>query len=275
MKNLFSKTLTTILIIIFFTSCEDVIDVKLDKGITKISVDAEITNLPGPYYVKLTTTAPYFENKANPPLAGASVFISDNKGNVDTLIETNNGIYVTQFIQGEIDVSYTLTIKSGGQEYFAETKINRVPKIDSLYTGFLENETGFDDGIYVFTNIQEPEGLGDHFRFRAYRNDTLFNKTSDLFYTSDRFVDGNYIVNQEIIFNPFLKGDKATLQILSITEDAYFFYNEVVRQTSGGGLFSDPPANVRTNVFNKNPSGTKATGYFFGSAVSQKTIIVQ
>lgn len=275
MKNIFFKTIIATSFSFIIISCEDVIDVKLDKGIEKLSVDAELTTLPGPYEVKLSLTAPYFNNVANPTVSGAVVIISDSEGNVDTLIEKKAGTYITTSIQGIVGREYTLTIKSAGQEYIAKTVINRITTIDSLYSKFVENELGFDDGFYVYTNVQEPSGKGDYFRFRAYKNDTLFNQTSDLFYTSDIFVDGNYIEEQEIAFKSYKKGDKAKLQILSITEDAYYFYDEVFNQTSGGGLFADPPANVRTNIFNKNPKGTAATGYFFGSAVSEMEIIVE
>jgi len=67
---------------------------------------------------------------------------------------------------------------------------------------------------------------------------------------------------------PFQVGDRIKIEVCSITEDNYYFYNEMVTQINNGGLFANPPANVRTNVMNRNPgSAKKAVGYFGGMGV--------
>ncbi|MOA65423.1 hypothetical protein D3C78_1918030 [compost metagenome] len=58
--------------------------------------------------------------------------------------------------------------------------------------------------------------------------------------------------------------------------DAYHFYDELRTQISNGGIFANPPANVRTNVKNVNSSSAKkAVGYFGASLVSSISTTVR
>ncbi|MFV0378280.1 MAG: DUF4249 domain-containing protein [Mangrovibacterium sp.] len=88
----------TILTIILFYSCVDDFDLKLDGAQPKLVVEGIINNLPGPYYVRLTTSNtgnqtssggvyPYIDNSN--PVMDAKVIISDNHGLVDTLTVLN------------------------------------------------------------------------------------------------------------------------------------------------------------------------------------------
>ncbi len=258
------------------TSCEDVIDVDLDKGETLLVVDGWITNQPAPYQIRLTNTAPYFTNAPAPKVSGATVIITDSEGVIDTLKESESGVYVTQKIQGKIGNSYVLTVKTNGNEYTAQTQIKRVPEIDSLTVKYHEESAFFEtSGYYVYYNGPEPNGVGDFYRFKIYQNDSLLDKPENLLFAEDKLVDGNYIGDLQMNEEAFRKGDKIRGETWTITEDAYRYYVELSVQISNGGLFSNPPANVRTNVQNKNPKGRKAVGWFGGAGVSRKEITIE
>lgn len=258
------------------SSCEDVIDVNLDKGETLLVVDGWITTKPAPYTIRLTNTAPYFTNAPAPKVSGATVVITDSEGVTDTLKESEPGVYVTRKIQGKVGNSYVLTVKTNGEEYTAQTQIKRVPPIDSLTAKFQKESPFFEtDGYYVYYNGPEPEGVGDYYRFKIFQNDTLLDKPENLLFAEDKLVDGNYIGELQMNDVGFRKGDKIRGETWTITEDAYQYYVELELQISNGGLFSNPPANVRTNVRNKNPKGRKAVGWFGGAGVSSREITIQ
>ena len=68
---------------------------------------------------------------------------------------------------------------------------------------------------------------------------------------------------------PYKIGDHVRVEIHSITEDAFFFLQEMDVQLNNGGLFAVPVSNVRTNIQNINPnSSIQAVGYFGTTAVS-------
>jgi len=258
------------------TGCEDVIDVKLDQGETLLVVDGWITSQPAPYTVRLTTTAPYFTNAPTPVVPGALLVITDSEGARDTLKESKPGVYVTQKIQGKIGHSYELSIKVNGEEYTARTEIKRVPAIDSLTVKYQKESAFFEtEGYYVYYNGPEPAGVGDFYRFKIYRNDTLLSRPADLIFAEDRLVDGNYIEAIQMNSQGFKKGDRIRGENWTITEDAYQYYLELYVQINNGGLFSNPPANVRTNIRNVNPNGKRAVGWFGGAGVSSQEITIE
>lgn len=261
---------------LMLTSCEDVIDVDLDKGETLLAVDGWVTSQPGPYKIRLTNTAPYFTNESTPKVTGATLIITDSEGTTDTLKESEPGIYLTQHLQGKIGNTYTLKIRTNGEEYTAQTEIKRVPPIDSLVIKYHEESAFYEkSGYYIYYNGPEPVGIGDCYRFKIFQNDTLLSGPEDLIFAEDKLVDGNYIgdlqMNEE---EAFQKGDIIRTENWSITDDTYRYYVELSAQINNGGLFSNPPANVRTNVHNTNTNGRKAVGWFGGAGVSSMQITI-
>jgi hypothetical protein len=257
--------------------CEDVVDVNIPKGQPLLAVDGAITDQPGPYTVTLTKTAPYFSETELPRVSGAVLVLQDDQGQTETLSETSPGTYTTNgTVQGRIGGRYTLTIRSEGQEYRAETEIRRTPEIDSLRAEFRGQDGFRDEGYYVLYYGKELPGEGDYYRFKIFRNGVLLNEPSDLIVTDDEFVDGNYINGLELNDDPFEKNDLIRVEASSLPRDYYFFLNELLTQINNGGLFASPPANVRTNVRNLTSSDpTKAAvGYFAGYTVRTKSIRV-
>lgn len=272
-NSLFSFTLFSI----FLTSCVDKVDVTVSEGESLLVVDGWITNQAGPYTVKLSTTGPYFNNEQTARVQGASLMIVDSEGVKDTLREVSPGEYKTSTILGKIGNSYTLFIDALGESYMATTEIKRVPPIDSLSYEYVDNKGTDRDGYFLRYYGPEPAGVGDNYRFLLTRNDTLLNKPGDVWrITSDEFVDGNYINAWDPYEGKLKKGDKMKIEGLSLTRDAYLFFTEMAIQVTNGGMFSNPPANVRTNIINvKGPSGKKAVGYFGGSAVSTNEVVIE
>lgn len=274
MKTSFLNLILAILTISLLASCEDVIDIDLKQGKTLLVVDGQITTLNRPDTIRLTLTAPYFENKPAPTVVDALVTIADSEGKSETLKPVGNGKYVIN-MRGKIGNSYTLTIKHNGEEYEAVTKINRITDIDSLITRFEKPTPSMEEGYYAYLFVPEPAGVGDYYRFKVYKNDTLANQPEDLTVAYDKLVDGNRIDNLRLNDKPYKKNDKIKVEILAITEDHFQFYVELEAQINNGGMNARPPANVRTNIFNKNPKGSKAVGYFGGMSVSSAMTIVK
>jgi len=253
----------------FVASCEKVIDVKLDEGEVLLVVDGWITNQPPPYYIDLTTTAPYFANKPTPRATGATLRLKDSDGNQETLAEVSAGKYRINTIAGKVGNTYTLSIQYRGENYEAKTQIKDVPPIDSVLYERIPARLGRNAGVYLSYYGPELATEDDYYRIKLYRNDTLLNKPDNLTLFFDQFVNGNYLFDLELNFSdPYKVNDKTRVELLSITEDAYEFYNEMIQQINNGGLFATAPANVRTNVRNLNPQAKKAVGYFGGAGLS-------
>jgi hypothetical protein len=265
------------LLLSLLTGCQDVVSINVPQGQPVLAVDGLITDQPGPYTVKLTKTAAYFDNQPLAPVAGAVVRLTDSQGGQEVLREQAPGTYVGNQLQGHIGNSYVLDIKAEGEEYQAATEIRRSQVIDSVGTVYREKSTfGADTtGFYMIYYAQEPVGKGDYIRFKRFKNGRLLNGPGQLTTSSDELVDGNYL---RVEFgNPYLaRGDRGTIEINSLTADYYHFLAEIRTQTDNRGLIAPSPANVRTNVKNVNPSSTKiAVGYFAGCAVRSTSVTIR
>ncbi|SHI29918.1 protein of unknown function [Hymenobacter daecheongensis DSM 21074] len=264
------------------TGCVDALEVKIPEGRPLLAVEGEITDQPGPYLVRLTKTAPYFEEDALPRVRGAVLTLADNEGHQETLREIGPGTYATSTLRGKVGNQYVLTIRSEGEEYRAETEIRRTPEIDSIRAEFRAKTATQNEGYYILYYGEETPGVGDYYRFKVFHNGILLNQPNDLIVTNDEFVDGNYINGVELTSEkgandkPFAKGDRVRVVAESLPRDYFYFLNEMVTQLNNVGLFAAPPANVRTNVRNVQPGSDKAAvGYFAGHTVRADSLVIR
>jgi len=109
----------------------------------QLVVEGLITDQPGPYVVKLSTTVSVSDQLGeSAAVSGATVVISDDGGHQETLTEKESGSYYTSSLQGRIGASYTLTITTGdGKKYQSTTeKLIAVGDFSNLRYQFQSNE---------------------------------------------------------------------------------------------------------------------------------------
>lgn len=250
-----------------FSACEREIEIDLNSGDPQYVIEGWVSDMPGPYEVRITRSTNYFANDPIPTVSGAIVTISDDMGNVDTLTQEESGVYRTHTIQGVTGHTYSLKAVIGDQTFEASSYLPRIGPIDtafSLYspaTGFLE------EGYYIFSMANEPAGIGDFYRFRFYVNDSLYDGEFDYFLTDDRFADGQLA---QVLFPYEVEvGDTCVVEIQSLTNEAYDFYLSLFSElTSAGSPFGAPPANLSGNISNKG------LGFFGAMGVVRDTVVV-
>ena len=87
------KLLFSILTVLSFTSCEDVVQVKLDAGTPMITIDAFVNDMRQAQTIRLTYSDNYFSQKPNNPISGATVVIKDvTSGQSYNFMDNSNGI---------------------------------------------------------------------------------------------------------------------------------------------------------------------------------------
>lgn len=273
MKKLF---LIALPLLALLSSCDDKIDLDLNTSNPYLNVDADIDNLVSTRdTVRVSTTVGYLNQGKLPPVKGAFVVLSGSEGTLDTLEEVKDGAYVVnQGWAGQPGQTYTLAIKlTDGTQFQAAAKMPRVQILDSVTARYKRDEFPYKDGYYIGIWYTENPGKGDYTLFELTKNDTLQNLPQNLFVIIDDLSDGVRVQGPILNNDPYKTGDTASVRVCNLTEDAYYFYNELQVQLNNGGLFSQPPANVRTNIVNVTPgSEMKTTGYFLVRAKSEKGI---
>jgi hypothetical protein len=271
MKNI--KLLFFGLLALAFTSCETVVDLDLKQSESKLVVEGTITDATDFNFVKLSLSGPYGKGAELVAVNDAQVTVTDNLGNAVAFLPGPNGTYkpAPGFI-GVIGRTYNLTVNAGGKTYTATSVLNPVAELDTVkyeYTGKDGDKFGREEGYYLSAAVQDVAGQKNYYKFNLFRNGEWTEKNFDnIMVSDDRFFDGSYL--DQIDFNEkFAKGDSIKVDLLSLTKEAYEFYQAVLQLAGQGGLFGRTPANLPSNISNG------AVGFFSASAVSSKTIIIK
>lgn len=286
--KIISKILILVSLVIF-TSCEDVIQVKLDEGSKLLVVDAFINDLRTNQVVRVTNTDSYFSGQNPPPVNNASVVLKDITTNTSyTFINDNNGNYVYTITPTDTIAyaghSYELSVTQGGHKYTAYTIQKRTTQIDSISSNYKEKTSFTEEGYYCkFWAFDPPGPEPDYYWIKAFRNKEMYNKSTQL----NLAFDGAYSAGADgFIFIPpiaeaitpfgerYSYGDTCRVEIHSISRETYYFLQQVISQTTNSGMFATTPENVRTNI--NTPAGaTKAIGWFNMASVGSLEKAVQ
>ena len=290
--------LSPLLMAIIALSCETIIDPTLEDADPVLVVDAWINNRSEPQVITLTRTQGYFDDAPLSGVAGAQVKVTNTStGAVFMFIPSATpGAYVWEPEgAGEtIGVSgnkFSLQVTADGQEYRSNASLGRVPVIDSITFTFQPGGSFFPDSYIAEFYAVDPPGKGDTYWIKAWKNDTLLLRPSEINLAFDGgFSEGGNIDGVNFItpirqainpavtdkdgrpLSPYVIGDSVRVEIHSITRQAFDFLNQVAIQTDRPGgfseLFAAPMSNVGTNIINIDPKGKKALGFFNVSAIA-------
>lgn len=271
------------------TSCEDVIDLEVKEGLEQLVVDGWLTTKNEDQVVKLTLSQPYFDNSAPKPVTGATVIIFEADSTSHPLLDkTGSGEYILPkegagFLKE--NGQYALYINYNNEEFAALSQLRRVPSIDSVSYEFFEFPFAGQDstetsGYFAEFYANDPKGEGDTYWIRTTKNGKLVNNPSQISISYDGGFSPNggsdgllFIlpIRQSINDGFYQHGDSLSVELWSITPDAYFYLLQVRQESANGGLFATPSANIPTNIFNLNSASEKKALGFFG--LSQVTSI--
>lgn len=271
-NNLFLLVLLTVLL----SGCRELVEIDLPNQNPKLVVEAEITDTPGPHFVKLTLTQAYFSDEELPPIQNAMVTIRDNEGFEEILEQIEPGIYATQNLVGIIGNTYTLNIEWNGEVYESTGTLLEEAVIDSLtYRYFPANPPILDEGYYIIAYGTMPQGRDNFFRFKVYENDSLYNGRSDLFVQSDELLGDTEIISLRFPY-PFQADDEIHLEMYTLNKDMYQYYLELITLLyNDGGLFSPPPQNPVSNIHNLTNPDNRPLGYFQVASLTSGTILIE
>ncbi|AKD58545.1 hypothetical protein SD10_14870 [Spirosoma radiotolerans] len=273
---------------------------------SSLIIEGQITDQPGPYTIKLSRTADYSFKSLNLLEAGATVVISDNQGNQETLKEQSpGGTYQTSAtgLRGVPGRSYTLTIQTkSGKRYVSTPEVlPAVPPIQKLYyESNYTPATATADAVQtwsVFLDSKDPDTLGNYYKWNwthyemaiacqktfvparsIYTGITCCSDCWDITrcYTcinlnSDANINGKAISRQFIADVPFTSFSRYYIEVeqQALSRSAYQFWKSVRQLTNNtGGLFDAAPSTVQGNVKSVSNPDELVYGYFGATGLS-------
>ncbi|GAA0894484.1 hypothetical protein GCM10009122_41650 [Fulvivirga kasyanovii] len=280
-------------------ACEDTIDVDLKEADPVLVVDAWINDKSEDQIIRLMMSQPYFDQTLPPEVSGATVTVTDNTGKVYNFTEQETGEYVwspsgADPSFGTIGNEYTLNVQlQDGDSYQSVTTMNRTAQVDSITFTYEEETAFFPESYIAEVWARDPQGEGDSYWIRTYKNGVLLTKPQEINLAFDAaFTEGSSFdgitfiepIRQGInpldqdeddeFLSPYELGDSVYVEIHSISNEAFYFLTEVAIQTDRPGgfgeLFAQPLANVPTNIYATENGVKDVVGFFNVAAVSGK-----
>ncbi|MBF4518649.1 DUF4249 domain-containing protein [Flavobacterium sp. ANB] len=252
--------LFSLLFLVFFSSCEDVVTLDLETGETKIVVDAEIIWLKGTtgneQTIKISKTAPYYNN-TTPKVSGAQVKVQNSNGDVFTFNETEPGSYVCTNFVPVLNMNYTLFVTAEGQSFTAVEKLTSVTPIDRVEQKVVP-DFGGEDVIELTFYYKDPVDE-TNFYLTDYKSDFLIFPEYEL--TKDELYNGNEINTRFSDEDKIQPGTVVDITNRGISKNFYNYMN-LILDIYGGSPFSIPPGNIRGNIVNTSDANNFAFGYF-------------
>ncbi|KAB1064731.1 DUF4249 domain-containing protein [Salibacter halophilus] len=277
MKNL---SIIFAVLTIGFTSCTDVVDLDIDEKEDALVVDGRVLTSDSVQTIRLSRTTDYF-NPQFPDYEAeknATIRFYENETYIGNFVfnDSTNRFEIAH--PAFVGNSYHIEIETeSGESYRSEPEtIREVSDVDSIYYK-KEQLTDFFDSTYsVYINAQELPGEGDNYQWKVYLNGAYQNQPDDLTFFNDDFVDDEYIeealmyVLDEDEFNQRANANNEVevyIEQLGITPSYYDFLFQLSQQSSSGGPFAAPPAQIVGNIIKENTDGQRALGYFYAADI--------
>jgi hypothetical protein len=253
-------------ILLFATSCEKVIDLKLGNETGKLVIEGVITHGKGPQYIKLSTNVAVSNSNTYPPVTGAQVAVDDQAGNTYTFTEESPGVYSIKQLLTKAGNVLTMHVLTNGKNYTASSTMPALVGLGSITSA--KNDFDSDhDKKKITVHYKDPPNVVNQYRFILCVNDVQVKR---VFANNDEFTNGNAanfdLLQDDIDIYP---GDKVKVEMQCIDKTVYTYWFTLMQQEfngPGSGITpSDPPNNITP----------QALGYFSAQTSQSKTLTVK
>lgn len=272
--------------LVLLTACEKTLeDFEIKSAGKKVVIEAYITDSAAINYVRISQTGDFYDAERPAAIKDADVTVYEN-GNAITFSHQASGYYINPSFSGSPGNTYKLEVTAEGKTYTATETMPpaRNLRIDSLVYTFEEQaddgqsygESNYredyieeNDSLYnVYMFAREPQDMTNFYKFEFFRNGSKWQNQSAVIVNNDEGI-GEAINGLELP-GYYLKGDTVSMNMYSMTENVFSYYEALSNvMNSDGGMFNPPPGNPANNISNG------ALGIFVVAAVTSKTTIIR
>lgn len=243
---------------ILFFSCQKVIDIDLNEGNQQLVIEGFVTKGETVHTVKITKTLNFDENVAFPTVDNATVVITDNVGNSETLTMTAPGVYKTSSLLGVEGRTYTITVNVDGKTFTAASKMPTEVVLNGL--DVIVIPFGLDTLRAVVPNRIDEAGVENFYQYDFFVNG---EQNKGIYLQDDQFSDG--VQNQQPLFGgELLPNDTVRVIMYCIDKPVYKYLYSIDANT--GSIAA--PANPVSNF------GKTCLGYFSARTQKEQSVVI-
>jgi hypothetical protein len=307
-----TKILLYFAVLFISSSCIEKYFPTIDEYKQIIVIEGFLTNLEGPYQVKVSETVDV-NNPVPKPITNAEVILKDEFGNLEILTHRKDGLYYTQAggFDGEIGKKYQLEVKVNGKTYLSSMEIMHEPVgIDSIYFQIEENidNTIVTEGLQFYVDTEPFESKDKYFLWIPeetfqYTSDLglkqimydysviiTVNQSNTVCWQTDTLPDVLTLAANELsepvarkIPLNFVGTESKRLSVrysllinqMTINKKAYEFWNTIrLQAVESGSLYPRQPYQIRGNMKCVENPEEIVLGYFTVAGVAKKRIYV-
>jgi hypothetical protein len=254
-------------------SCQQVVTVELNDAAPKMVIEGTLFDDTTHTAVMLSKSGDYFTPSLTVEYVhGATVLLSDDAGETDTLRESGPGRYDGARLAGRPGHTYSLAVFSEGRKYGAVSTMPVPVAIDSLYLE--KTDPRGEARLSVRAMFKDPPGGRNYYRLQLFINGSLPVNALGIpqvrynLYT-DKLTDGSE-ANYRLRIGTVNPGDTVTVKLFSIDRATYDYYNTLrTILSSDRSPLSQAPANPNTNLTEG------ALGFFSAQSVTARSIVLQ
>ena len=261
--NIYSKVAELLIVMGFFNSCTDVIDVNVPNGGARLVVDAAIKWQKGTtgeiQTINLRQSTAYFDSNPDVPVTGATVTVTkNNDGSVFVFTDQNDGSYTATDFVPELNVSYTLEILHNGNVYRASETLMAVPFINRVEQTI--EGSGDDTEIQLQVFFDDSAGIENYYLGEFIPSNLPLPALAVI---TDEFTDGNenFIENDN---DNYAAGVNVDINVFGISRRYYNYLNILIQQSGSdeNGPFPTTPVQLKGNCINVIDANEEVLGYF-------------
>jgi len=262
-------------------------------------VDGQLTNLTGPYKIKLSRSFKY-ENKIGAPVMGANVKIIDNTGLEIQLNEISDGTYSTvdTTFHGVPGKSYKLQIKVDNEIYESgfETLKAAIP-IDKFYWEYKPQDGEGPKRVQLSLDTHDPTNNNRYYGWEydetwkfqvpidvtkkpewktCYTNNpSFFMSLGTTIERLNDIIDKQKIITIDESTNRLYMRYTILAKQYSFSEQTYKYIAELKKMNlNQGSLYDVTPYSLTSNIKCISNKNQPVVGYFIVAGASEKRIFI-
>ncbi|MFW0715785.1 DUF4249 domain-containing protein [Pedobacter sp. N23S346] len=250
------------------TSCTKIIEIDTKNAEPQVVIEGKIVDRLVEQQILITKTVGYDEVGIYPKITGATVKVTDSRGNNYAFTEKSPGIYVNR-MRGVYGVTYTMDVTAEGKNYQASSKMPNPVKLDSI--GVVSNSFFGEERKTAAAFFVDPANQTNAYHFNLYVNGVFADR---IFVENDRLTNGNNLRVQlfyEANDNDdgLKSGDTFSIEMEGIDSNIFNYWFALSQQDGRGPNQGTTPSNPTSNISNG------ALGYFSANTFQRMNATVK